>query len=81
VVTQVTQLSPSSWVYRFHQMVVGTAVVLPGSLASSVSTPGTITLEFCEVLLYGTTRCLRQHGYEANGTVDRYLVHGPVSSG
>ena len=79
---EITKLNGSSWVFRFDQMIVGTAVVLPSAVAGSADSPGRITLEFCEVLLpgdelnQGGTKCVRQKGFEANGTVDTYLVHG-----
>ena len=61
----------TTWLYYFDEMVVGTASVAAGVWGGA----GHIALEYCEVLLDAVNAtCLRQSGFEGNGTVDRHIV-------
>ena len=51
-------------VYFFDEMVVGTASVAASGWAAHGSGGGTISLEYCEVLLHAENgTCLRQSGF------------------
>ena len=65
-------------VYYFPEMVVGVVSLAAGSWSVGAG-GGSLLVEYCELLVdpaNGT--CLRQSGYEANGTVDVFLL--PPSS-
>jgi hypothetical protein len=61
-------------VYTFPEMVVGVVSLAAGSWSVGAN-GGTIRVEYCEVLLDAASgTCLRQSGYEQNGTVDIFVL-------
>lgn len=71
------QSSGPAYIYEFPAMIVGVAIVRGAGWGGT----GVVSIEYCETLLdpaAGT--CLRQHGYETNGTVDRHVV-SPSANG
>ena len=73
----VVNIDATTWLYYFDEMVVGTASVS----GKSWSGKGHIVLEYCEVLLHAeNATCLRQSGFEQNGTVDRHIVDDRTAS-